>query len=75
MGRPFAAPPGLSKELTALLRSAFQTTLADSKLLAEGKKMRFDIVPVKGEEIQALVNKLYASSPATLARARKLAGR
>jgi hypothetical protein len=35
--------------------------------------MRFDILPVKGEEIQALVNKLYASSPKTLARAKKLA--
>jgi len=74
MGRPFAAPPGLSKSMTTQLRSSFEKTIADPKFLAEAKKMRFDILPVKGEEIQALVNKLYASSAETLARARKLAG-
>lgn len=72
MGRPFAAPPNLPKEITAVLRASFLAALQDPDLLAEAKKTNYDISPVAGEEIEALADKLSKLSPEVLERARAL---
>ena len=64
-GRPFLAPPGTSQEAMAILRKAFMDAMKDEALLAEAAKMKLDINPRSGEEIAALVKKVYAS-PADL---------
>jgi tripartite-type tricarboxylate transporter receptor subunit TctC len=62
-GRPYVAPPGLPPERARALRDAFQATMRDPVFLAEAKKLGFDIGPLPGEEMAALIAGLYASPP------------
>ncbi|HEY4135411.1 MAG TPA: hypothetical protein VGO34_09360 [Alphaproteobacteria bacterium] len=69
-GRPYILPPGVPAERVAALRAAFLAALKDPALLEDAKKSRIDIDPVSGEEVQALVTKLFAMPAATVQRAR-----
>jgi tripartite-type tricarboxylate transporter receptor subunit TctC len=60
-GRPYILPPGVPDDRVAALRKAFLDTLADKDLLAEAEKMRLDINPVPGTEVQKLVAKIYST--------------
>lgn len=64
MGRPFMAPPGVPADRVAALRKAFMEAMKDKDLLAEAEKMSLEISPVSGEELQALVTKIYGTDPA-----------
>jgi hypothetical protein len=68
-GRPFVMAPGVPAARVAVLRKALSETLQDKDVLAEAAKMRLDINPVSGEELQALVVKLYATPPHIITRA------
>jgi tripartite-type tricarboxylate transporter receptor subunit TctC len=70
-GRPFILPPGVPPERIAALRKAFMETLDDKDLLAEAQKMRLDIEPISGEEVQSLVAKIYAMPPNIVAKAKQ----
>ncbi len=59
MGRPFVAPPGIPAANVQLLRSGFLNTSRDPALLAEAEKMGLEISAMTGEEVQALIAKLY----------------
>jgi len=59
MGRPFAAPPGVPADRLAVLRRAFADTMKDKAFLADAGKRKFEINPVDGEQIQALVQEVY----------------
>jgi tripartite-type tricarboxylate transporter receptor subunit TctC len=59
MARPFAAPPGLPPERLAALREAFEKTMKDPDFLAEAAKLNMDVNPLKGSEIETIVNELY----------------
>jgi tripartite-type tricarboxylate transporter receptor subunit TctC len=73
MGRPFFAPPGVPAERVAALRAAFARTLKDAQFLAEAEKMGVEVQHIGGEHIQALVERIYASPPDVIARARAVA--
>jgi tripartite-type tricarboxylate transporter receptor subunit TctC len=75
MARPFAAPPGVPADKTALLRRAFDATMKDPEFLAEGAKMQADISPSTGEEVQALMARIYATPQPVIDRAKKLFNR
>jgi tripartite-type tricarboxylate transporter receptor subunit TctC len=60
---------GVPPARVTLLRKALIAALKDQELLAEAAKMRLDIDPVSGEELQALVEKVYAAPPPIIARA------
>ena len=70
LGRPLAAPPGVPAERVAALREAFTKTMADPAFLADAAQAKLDISPSPGHEIQALVARFFASSPAVVARAK-----
>jgi hypothetical protein len=59
--RPFAAPPGVAPDRVALLRGAFDATLTDPEYLAEAVRTNLEVRLVRGEEIDALLKKLYAT--------------
>ena len=61
LGRPFIAPPELPKGRLAMLRTAFDATMKDKDFNAEAKKLRLDVDPRGGAELEALVRNLYAS--------------
>ena len=59
-GRPYVMAPGVPADRVAALRKAFIAMLEDKALLAEAQKSGLDVGPMGGEELQALVAKLYA---------------
>jgi tripartite-type tricarboxylate transporter receptor subunit TctC len=60
--RPFSLPPGTPAERLRALRKAFAATLRDAAFLAEAKKIKLDIEPVRGEEIDGYVKQIYSMS-------------
>jgi tripartite-type tricarboxylate transporter receptor subunit TctC len=70
-GRPYLLPPGVPADRVAALRQAFASMLKDKALLAEAEKSGLDIGPMGGEELQALVAKLYALPPKVIERAKQ----
>jgi len=72
MARPFAAPPGLPANKAALIRRAFDATMADGDFRAEAARMQADVAPSTGEEVQKLVARIYATPRPVIERAKKL---
>lgn len=72
MSRPYMAPPNVPTDRVAALRRAFDQAMKDPKLLADAKKQRMEIKLVTGEEVEALVKKIFAAPPALAARAREV---
>ena len=71
MARPFAGPPGLPPDKAALLRRAFDATMKDEAFLAEAGKMQADIAPTAGEEVQAIVARMYQTPRPVVERLKK----
>lgn len=61
LGRPFAAPPGVPADRRDALRRAFDATLKDPAFLAEAEKLKLEVSPVTGEEVDKLIAGLYAT--------------
>jgi hypothetical protein len=61
--RPFSVPPGTPKDRLQLLRKAYAATLRDPEFVAEAKKVKFEITPVSGEEIDQYVEDMLAITP------------
>jgi tripartite-type tricarboxylate transporter receptor subunit TctC len=63
MGRPFALPPNVPHDRAAALRHAFDEAMTDKDFLAEAQKAKFEITPVSGDKIDALVKEVYETPP------------
>lgn len=72
VGFPFIAPPGLLPEVRDMLRDAFDQVMRDPDLLRQAALQDIDISPVSGEELQRVVEQIYAYPPETIARAQEL---
>jgi tripartite-type tricarboxylate transporter receptor subunit TctC len=69
---PLMAPPDLPTERVGELRTAFDAMIKDPDLLAEAAKQGHDVDPVGGAEIDALVQRLYATPPDVLELVRRI---
>jgi tripartite-type tricarboxylate transporter receptor subunit TctC len=74
MGRPFAAPPGLPADRLAALRQAFNETMKDKAFLADAAASKFEINPVDGEQIEALVKEIYQTPAEVTKKAAAIMG-
>jgi tripartite-type tricarboxylate transporter receptor subunit TctC len=63
MGRPYVAPPGVPADRLAALRQAFMDTMADKEFLSDAEQNKFEINPVSGEQLEALVKEIYQTPP------------
>jgi len=72
MGRPFMAPPDIPQDRAAALRAGFDASMKDPGLIEEAGKLKLDLAPLSGVEMEALVARLYKASPAVVERARAL---
>lgn len=70
-GRPYVLPPETPPERVAVLRKAFLAALADPELLAEAKKANLEVNPVSGDDVQALIAKVYSAPPQVVSRIKK----
>ena len=69
LGRPFALPPGVPSERVALLRKAFDLTLADKGLIKDAAKRRVELDYVSGAEVEAHVKHIFAMPKALIEKA------
>ncbi|MGE3248263.1 MAG: Bug family tripartite tricarboxylate transporter substrate binding protein [Beijerinckiaceae bacterium] len=67
--RPIAAPPGTPADRVKALREAFEKTMAGPGMKAEGKRLKFDFLPMKGERIKALMKGFYQTPPEIVKKA------
>lgn len=68
MGRPFAAPPGVPAERVQALRDAFTKTLSDPAFLADAARSDTEISLMTGNDVQALVERIFQTSDADVRR-------
>ena len=66
--RPFVLPPGTPKDRVQILRKAFLETMKDKEFLAENEKSKLEMDPVSGEDLERVVNGIFKSDPALLAK-------
>jgi hypothetical protein len=69
--RSYIAPPGTPPAQLAILRKAFDDTMADPQLLEDAKKLRIDIEPLSGARVQQVVQKLYETPKPIVEQSRK----
>jgi tripartite-type tricarboxylate transporter receptor subunit TctC len=72
IGRPFVAPPELPPERLKVLREAFDATMKDPEFAAEVKRNKFELEPVDGDQLAALIDKVYATPKPIIERVSKL---
>jgi tripartite-type tricarboxylate transporter receptor subunit TctC len=72
-GRPFFAPPDVPPDRLRALRIAFERTLKDPAFLVEAEKAGLEVRHVGGEEVAQLVDRMYASPPSVIERAKAVA--
>lgn len=71
-GLPFAAPPGMPEDRLTALRTAFIAAATDPEYLKVAKEQGSEPKPISGEEVEKIVNRLYATPEPTLAKVRPL---
>ena len=74
MGRPFAGPPGVPADRLAILREAFMHAASDPALLADAAKMKLEVDPISGSEVDGIVHDLYNAPPEIAKLMRSLDG-
>jgi tripartite-type tricarboxylate transporter receptor subunit TctC len=74
MGRPYAAPPGLPKEVLATLRAAFDATMKDPAFLSDAARLKLDVSPISGAEIEAAIDQLYATPKDIVEKVAEISG-
>ncbi len=71
ISRPFILPPGVPADRVTALRKAFADAIADPALKADAEKQKLDANPDSGEDVQRLIDKLYATPPDIIEMLRK----
>jgi tripartite-type tricarboxylate transporter receptor subunit TctC len=72
MGRPIAAPPGLEPRVAVALRKAFAEVMHDPEFLAEASRLGLEMSFISGEDVQQLLESLYALPREIVDRAQKI---
>lgn len=58
LGRPFLTAPGVPAERVALLREAFDSTMADPGFLEDAKRAQLDLDPMTGAAVAEIVQEV-----------------
>jgi len=74
IGRSIVAPPGLPAARLAVLRAAFDATVADPNFIADAKKADLDLAVMDGEKLAALIRDAVSLKGPLLAEAKRVAG-
>jgi len=71
-GRPFVMPPEVPADRLAAMRAAFDATMKDPAFLAEAEKLRIDIDPLTGADMDKMFKAAYATPPEVVERTKVL---
>jgi tripartite-type tricarboxylate transporter receptor subunit TctC len=69
--RVYIMPPGVPADRVAVMRKAFMDAVTSPEFQADITKANAEAVPQSGEEIQALITRMYASPPELVERVAK----
>jgi hypothetical protein len=69
MGRPYFTAPETPPATLEMLRRAFDATIRDPAYLADARKVGVGATPATGEEVAALVRRVYATPAAVVTEA------
>ncbi len=72
--RAMAVAPGIPADRVAALRDAFHKTLRDPEFVKDAAKLKFEIDPIPGEEIQKFVAEVMASTKEEVAKMKAAMG-
>ena len=72
LGRPLIAPPNMSPERVKALRDGFAAMTMDPEFLAESKRLAIDVAPIRGEELQKMVEGALRLPPLQLKRLKEM---
>jgi tripartite-type tricarboxylate transporter receptor subunit TctC len=70
LGRPLFVGPDVPAGRIAILRTAFRQTMSDPAFLGDARKLNYDVDPVWGEDLQAIVARMLATPAAIVAKAK-----
>lgn len=70
--RPLMAPPATPADRVAILRAAYEKAAKDPELIAEAKKLRIDVAPMRGEQLQAMAKEVMTQPPEVVEQIKKL---
>ena len=73
IGRGFAFPPGVPRPLVDVMRTAFWNTVNDPAFKQDAAKRNLPWGPMKGADIQKIVDATLKMSPVVAAKMRKMA--
>ena len=71
VGRPVATTPGTPPDRVAALRRSFDATILDPEFIKNAQNERAEIEPMKGEELERIVNEIIGTPPDVLARVKR----
>jgi tripartite-type tricarboxylate transporter receptor subunit TctC len=74
LGRIFMVSSKVPAERKTALRAAFDAMIKDPDFLADAKKVRLEVLPMSGEDVDRRIAELYGTPPELLARAREITG-
>ena len=63
IGRTYALPPGTPKDRVDIVRTAFMKAANDPELIAQATKMKLEIDPMSGEDLQKYIGEMAKLSP------------
>jgi tripartite-type tricarboxylate transporter receptor subunit TctC len=72
LGRPMLAPPGTPPDRVKILREAYNKTMNDPEFLADIKKRKYELEPIPGEELEAIVKEAMSQPREIIERMKKL---
>jgi len=72
VARPFIGPPNMEADKKEALRRAFDKTMTDPAFLDDAKKMNVDVIPTKGEDVEAFIKKIYATPKPIVDRLKRM---
>ena len=66
MGRPYLAPPGIPADRLEALRRALDAVALDPEFLRDAVQLQVEVNPVTGEDVDALLDRIYSASEAAI---------
>ncbi|MEA2903694.1 MAG: hypothetical protein QOI12_1081 [Alphaproteobacteria bacterium] len=71
LGRIFVSPPAVPLARRDALRAAMLETMKDPQFVADAVKTQIDILPMSGDEVEAMIARLSSASPAVVERTKQ----
>ena len=68
LGRPYFVADGVPADRVSTLRRAFDQAMKDKELLADAERQQLEVNPATGEEMQAILTRVYATPKSLVAR-------